>query len=119
MIKMQFKEKLLLVIDGLDEIIADRILETGHTIFDYIPAPQQLAENVYILLTCRTGEEEPLSQFVSQRIEHLSLTESYTVDRKSTEHEENLQRYLKKYCLPQRMIRQRRLSTGQAEIMSA
>lgn len=94
--KMQFKEKLLLVIDGLDEITADRILETGHTIFDYIPAPQQLAENVYILLTCRTGEEEPLSQFVSQRIEHLSLTESYTVDRKSTEHEENLQRYLKK-----------------------
>ena len=79
---MQFKEKLLLVIDGLDEITADRILETGHTIFDYIPAPQQLAENVYILLTCRTGEEEPLSQFVSQRIEHLSLTESYTVDRK-------------------------------------
>lgn len=37
-----------------------------------------------------------MSQFVSQRIEHLSLTESYTVDRKSTEHEENLQRYLKK-----------------------
>ena len=32
--KMQFKEKLLLVIDGLDEITADRILETGHTIFD-------------------------------------------------------------------------------------
>ena len=26
--KMQFKEKLLLVIDGLDEITADRILET-------------------------------------------------------------------------------------------
>lgn len=94
--KMQFKEKLLLVIDGLDEITADRILETGHTIFDYIPVPEQLAENVYILLTCRTGEEEPLSQFVRQRIEHLSLTESYTVDRKSTEHEENLQRYLKK-----------------------
>lgn len=97
--RMQFKEKLLLVIDGLDEITADRILETGNTIFDYIPEPSQLPENVYVLLTCRTGKEVPLSRFVSERMRGLNLTDIYNVDRESSEHQANLERYLKR-CMP-------------------
>lgn len=92
---MQFKDKLLLVIDGLDEITSDRLLETGKTIFDYIPVPDQLAENVYVVVTCRTGDEEKLPDIFYERIRRLTLTETCTVERESQAHRENLRRYLK------------------------
>ena len=92
---MQFKDKLLFVIDGLDEITSDRLLETGKTIFDYIPVPDQLADHVYVIVTCRTGDEEQLPEAFYERIRCLATTETYTVERESQAHRENLRRYLK------------------------
>ena len=92
--EMQSKDKLLLVIDGLDEITSDRILETGKTIFDYIPMPEQLSEHVYIILTCRSGDEETMPEYFYKRIDALKLTDIYIVGRESQEHKQNLIRYL-------------------------
>ncbi len=93
---LRYKDKLILMIDGLDEITPDRLLETGNTIFDYIPGEDRLPENVYIFLTCRTGQEEPLTPFVQERLKGLSITESCMVRREAGEHRENLKRYLRK-----------------------
>lgn len=60
------QRRILLVIDGLDEIPArddwnDEVHAAGRgrTIFDFLPEPGQLDEGVYVLLTCRTRQEIP------------------------------------------------------------
>lgn len=45
------KNKLVLVLDGLDEIPDSR------TILSFIPSPEMLHSNVYVLVTCRTDDE--------------------------------------------------------------
>ena len=45
------KNKLLLVLDGLDEI------PDSKTILSFIPSSEELNSNVYILITCRTEDE--------------------------------------------------------------
>lgn len=48
-------EKLLLFIDGVDELI-----EKGQDILLELPEPEEIPENVYIVLTCRAEKEEVL-----------------------------------------------------------
>lgn len=45
------KNKLILVLDGLDEIPDSKM------ILSFIPSPEELNSNVYILVTCRTDDE--------------------------------------------------------------
>lgn len=45
------KNKLVLVLDGLDEI------PDSKTILSFLPSPEMLHSNVYILVTCRTDDE--------------------------------------------------------------
>lgn len=93
---LRYKEKLVLIIDGLDEIAPDRLLETGNTIFDYIPPAEQLPEDVYLFLTCRTGREELLTAFVQERLEKIHITETYIVQREDDSHIRNLKRFLRR-----------------------
>lgn len=86
------KNKLILVLDGLDEI------PDSKTILSYLPTPGTLNENVYILLTCRTDDEiEPVlaegiavekytSRLVFRRndiVEYDSTTE-YVIEKNET-----------------------------------
>jgi len=45
------KNKLLLVLDGLDE------MKEGRTLLSFIPSSEYLNPNVYLLITCRTDDE--------------------------------------------------------------
>ena len=47
--------KLLLFIDGVDELT-----EKGQDILLELPEPEEIPENVYIVLTCRAEKEEVL-----------------------------------------------------------
>lgn len=60
-------ERLLVILDGLDEIPAG----DGTTIFDFIPDSSMLDEGVYLLLTCRTEGE--LSDFTRSRLKTVAL----------------------------------------------
>lgn len=72
-------ERLLLVIDGIDE------LETASLpVLGYIPMPDLLADNVYILLTCRADAwPAPLLQ---KFIQYFPLTEQKVFRRAEENH---------------------------------
>lgn len=59
--KLFGKEKLLLVIDGVDELTIEAL-----RVLDFIPEPSKLKEGVYILITCRSdnGYGPVLGKFV-------------------------------------------------------
>ena len=63
------KSKLLLIIDGLDELSGKT--DAGE-ILHLIPEPELLEEGVFILLTCRTNEE--LSDSIWSKIQGINLT---------------------------------------------
>jgi tetratricopeptide (TPR) repeat protein len=70
------KEKILFIIDGMDEIPSGQ----ESSIFDFIPNEVDLPKNVYILLTCRTNLE--LAPFTQSRMKLISPTENkvYSLD---------------------------------------
>lgn len=93
--KRMNKNKLIVVLDGLDEI------PDSKTILSFLPTPETLNDNVYILLTCRTEDEiEPVladgitdeqytSRLVFKRndiIEYDSTTEHVTGKNETYSH---------------------------------
>lgn len=82
------EKKFLIVIDGLDEIPLGENL----TIFDTIPEPEMLPENVYILLTCRTDGE--ISEFTRKRLKNLKTTEIVVFDRNGADNKNIAQIYV-------------------------
>jgi tetratricopeptide (TPR) repeat protein len=85
------KEKLLLIIDGLDEIPP----KNNITIFDFIPPTEMLDEGIYILLTSRTKEE--LIDFTISKLSNLKITDKATLTRDSKENIDLLTNYVKNY----------------------
>lgn len=69
------KERLLLIIDGLDEIPPKGIT----SIFDFLPDEKMLNEGVYLLLTCRTNKE--ISAFTKAKLKKLKPTRTLEVIR--------------------------------------
>lgn len=85
------KKKLLVIIDGLDEIPASR----GKTIFDYLPKPEMLDEDVYLLYTCRTNNE--ISPFTKEKLKQIPLTiDPKIVFRDEKSHVDSLVNYIRK-----------------------
>lgn len=66
------KERLILVLDGIDE------LSDPETLMSYIPNPSELSENIYIILVTRTDNELPESfkskEILGKRAYNASLT---------------------------------------------
>ncbi|SOC24129.1 hypothetical protein SAMN05880501_11698 [Ureibacillus xyleni] len=85
------KEKLLFIIDGLDEIPST----SNESIFDYIPTGDMLGENVFILLTSRTKNE--VSMFVKNRMNGLQVDREKTVSKDQDENVKMLREYVKKH----------------------
>jgi len=84
------KEKLLVIIDGLDEIP----LKEDVTIFDFIPDENLIEEGVYLLLTARTDNE--LSHFTSGELKNLSITDKINYERDNEGNINILKNYIKK-----------------------
>lgn len=90
----KIKEKLVLVIDGVDEIPAD----SGQTIFEFLSDAQ--LENVYVILTCRTSEE--LSDFTKSKLKGLRFTDCVTYGRDDLRNVEALKKFAFKEILKQK-----------------
>ena len=83
------EEKLLLVIDGIDEMsssVADELLS-------YIPRQNELQRNEYILLTCRSSEEIP--ENLQEKLKQLSILpeNSFRLDDGSS-YNDNMKNYI-------------------------
>ncbi len=60
------KSKLLLIMDGVDELPRE-----SAGLFDYIPRPEEMPDNTYILITSRNPVTEKLPAHISGAIEQL------------------------------------------------
>ncbi|WP_042454303.1 tetratricopeptide repeat protein [Neobacillus dielmonensis] len=85
------KDKLMLVIDGLDEIPAKSKL----SIYDFIPSADMLDENVFLLLTSRTNDE--ISEYSRNRIRFLKVSDKKVSTKNEQEHVDMLNNYVRKY----------------------
>jgi tetratricopeptide (TPR) repeat protein len=86
-------DKLLLVIDGLDEIPG----QVKESIFDFIPDETMLDDGVYILLTSRMKEE--LTPFTQFNLDQFTFTEQFEYKRDYEQNRDVLVSYLKKELL--------------------
>lgn len=89
-ISLHSTEKLLLIIDGLDEI-PNKVEE--RSIFDFIPNPKLLQKGVYILLTSRTSEE--LTASLKNRLDKIDLNAKTSVYRSAETNITFLKSYIK------------------------
>lgn len=97
------KTKLMLIIDGLDELPQE-----NEDLFDYIPAPENMPDNVYLLLTSRNPVNEPLPEHVTKGLTGIrkNISDVMTVgaDESSPNSYNNhtlLKEFVqKKVCLP-------------------
>lgn len=84
------KEKLLVIIDGVDEI-PDL---SGKTILDYIPQLHEIPNNVYILITSRMPEENP--QYINLILDRYAFTAKMQVLKNNEEYNLLLKNYIVK-----------------------
>lgn len=87
--KRHGRKRILFVIDGLDEINDDEV-------WSYIPAPELLANGVYILLVSRDPDQEELPQAFHEKLDRLSTNDELAVRVSAEENVGFLQAYLKK-----------------------
>lgn len=73
--KKQGKNKILLILDGLDELT-----HNNEPILEFIPRAEMLPSNVYILLTVRA--DQPDNRRIDGWLEQTALTEVKQFDRK-------------------------------------
>ncbi|WP_195238300.1 tetratricopeptide repeat protein [Clostridium perfringens] len=85
-------EKLLFVIDGIDEINKyDR-----KTIFDFIPKMNELENGIFIICTCRTDEELIESDFILREVKKINYNSNIFIENKDLNYIELLKTYIKK-----------------------
>lgn len=84
------KSKILLIIDGVDEI--PDITETS--ILDYIPNEDDLPNNIYILLTSRVESEN--TEYLNKKIGNIKFSSKLEVLRDNIENTNILKTYIKK-----------------------
>jgi len=83
------KNRLLMVLDGLDEI-------SEEVIWEFIPREEILGRGIYILLTSRDPHREELPVSVKDHLEALRVTERYCVGREDDVNDKFLREYIKK-----------------------
>ncbi len=88
-IRNRGKKRLLMVLDGLDEISEDGL-------WDFIPKEEMISRGVYFLLTSRVPQSEELPENVCDHLEALSVTEEKCVSRQNSNNVEFLKEYINK-----------------------
>ena len=68
------KPKLLLIIDGVDELPQE-----SAGLFEYLPNPDELPDNVYILITTRNPQSEKLSPHITRALEAVEVSDTLRV----------------------------------------
>ncbi len=81
--------KLLFIIDGLDEIP----IYNGPNIIDYIPYSDDLAEGIYVLATMRTKSEN--TQHLNEKVEEIIFNDSLEVLSDDKEYTNTLKKFIK------------------------
>lgn len=84
-------EKLLLIIDGIDEITQS----DDKTIFDILPELEDLNEGIYILVTSRIDEE--ITKFSQDNLKNTNFQDNLAIKKDSLENIEILKNYINKY----------------------
>ena len=84
----RYKQQIMLVVDGLDEI-------DEQNLWDYLPAPDQLPENVYLLLTSRDPETEALPERTVEKLSALRVTEQLRVNPEGDGNRDFLKIYIR------------------------
>ncbi|WP_434798273.1 tetratricopeptide repeat protein [Terrisporobacter vanillatitrophus] len=85
-------EKLLLVLDGIDEINK----YDKKTIFDFIPKAKELEKGVFILCTCRMDDELTDSNFLVKEIEKIDYNSKIIIDNTNCNYTNLLEKFIKK-----------------------
>lgn len=83
------KDKILMVLDGLDEI-------SEEDLWDYIPKEKALSEGIYFLLTSRNPEIEDLPAKAVEHLNGLNVKEKYYPLKEGKENVQFLNEYIKK-----------------------
>ena len=83
------KNRILTVLDGLDEIAEE-------VIWEFIPREEMLGRGIYILLTSSDPYSEELPGSVRDHLRALRVTERYCVGRKDDVNEKFLREYIKR-----------------------
>ena len=97
--KMQYGvEKLLIIIDAVDEIP----LSNEKSIFDIIPDNEMLDEGVYILITSRTKSE--ITNYTQKKLYTIEFDKECSVHKKSIENITTLKQYIKKYKISENEV---------------
>ena len=68
------KKRLLMVLDGLDEIKDEEL-------WQFLPTPEQLKDGIYILLTSRIPEKEDIPTKTSRRLKELPVSEIHQIEK--------------------------------------
>ena len=84
----RYKQQIMLVVDGLDEI-------DEQNLWDYLPTPDQLPENVYLLLTSRDPETEALPERTVEKLSALRVTEQLRVNPEGDGNRDFLKIYIR------------------------
>lgn len=91
--KNNIKEsKLLLVIDGLDEIKKQK----DGSILDYLPDGDKLPSGIYIICTCRTDEELTQSNELFIKLHSMNFTRKLVIDKEDKGYIDILKKFIKK-----------------------
>ena len=86
--KIYGKEKIILIIDGIDELPQNN----GRSLIDLIPDPKLLNPGVYIVVTCRTDKQ--ISNNTNKLIQSLILSEKVVVEKTSLDYNKLLHKYI-------------------------
>jgi len=84
-------EKLLLIIDGIDEI---PFIDNKKTIFDILPSNNELDEGIYIMITSRTNEE--ITPISIEKLNSIFFINHQMIYKESLENIKFLQNFIKK-----------------------
>lgn len=80
-------DKIMMVFDGLDEIVDDKI-------WSYFPKTEELPEGVYLLLSSRNPETEKLDEKISNNIKSIVPNEELSVHKECDDNIAFLRQYI-------------------------
>lgn len=86
------KSKILLVLDGLDEICK----QDNGSILDFLPDRKEIPKDVYIICTCRTDKELIDTSDLFIKIHNLHFTKRIVITKDNKEYNDLIKKYITK-----------------------